>query len=390
MGSWLIALVAIAAIVAVVVLVRRGQRGAQRVSADSTTQVAALRLADGPTTAAAVSPATLSSSGELEPTSAVVTAENPTITQEGLNVRAETLRALREIAFNTPLAASDLAAPATDPVSAAVAATLANIVEKPNYAPRRPMQLPKLMQAINDETSSRTALAQIIAGDPALAGNLLRLANSPFYRHNPEPIESLDRAVAMLGTEGLRSMIAAALLQPVFRASGGSFAHFGEVTWEHSLFAANAAENYAAVAESSDPFAAQLLALILGLANLVVFSVAQDEFLARQRKPDATSLAVLIDAHSVGVARQIAASWELSGRIDTALGEQTGAQAASRSPAGSPLGRALEFGEFVGALAVLRQRGAIDDQAASTVLRLVPAPPGTAERIWARLGFKPG
>ena len=90
------------------------------------------------------------------------------------------------------------------------------------------MQLPKLLQAINDETASRGALSQIIAGDPALAGNLLRLANSPFYRHSPEPIESLDRAVAMLGIEGLRSMIAAALMQPVFRISGGGFAQFGD------------------------------------------------------------------------------------------------------------------------------------------------------------------
>ncbi|HEY3808719.1 MAG TPA: HDOD domain-containing protein [Steroidobacteraceae bacterium] len=390
MSLWLIAFFAIAAILVAIMLIRRGRRGANRISADSTTQVAALRLGDGPTTAAAaVNPGTLSSTGELEPTSAIATAENPTITQEGLNVRAETLRALREIAFNTPLVAADPPTPAIAELSAAVAATLTNIVEKPNYAPRRPMQLPKLMQAINDETSSRSALAQIIAGDPALAGNLLRLANSPYYRHSPEPIESLDRAVAMLGTEGLRSMIAAALLQPVFRVSGGSFAHFGEVTWEHSLYAANAAENYAALAESADPFAAQLLALILGLATLVVFSVAQDAFLARQRKPEATTLAALIDAHSVGVARQIAASWELSGRIDTALGEQTGAQAASRSPAGSPLGRALEFGEFIGALAVLRQRGAVDVQAADTVLRFVPAPTATVERIWARLGFRP-
>ena len=44
-----------------------------------------------------------------------------------------------------------------------------------------------------------------------------------------------------------------------------------------------------------DPFAAQLLALILGLATIVVFSVAQDAFLARQRKPDAATIAALID-----------------------------------------------------------------------------------------------
>jgi HD-like signal output (HDOD) protein len=302
-----------------------------------------------------------------------------------LSVRAETIRSMREIAFGTQLPPVAFQIKPGDEFAASVAATLTNIVDKPNYAPRRPMQLPKLLQAINDETASRGALSQIIAGDPALAGNLLRLANSPFYRHSPEPIESLDRAVAMLGIEGLRSMIAAALMQPVFRISGGGFAQFGDVTWEHSLFAANAAETHASMVDSADPFAAQLLALIQGLATIVVFTVARDAFLAHQRKPDAAYISALIDAYAVGVARQVAASWELSERIDTALAEQL----APQTPPRSPLGRALQFGTFIGALAVLRSRGAINDEVALEVLKSAGPASNAAERVWTRLGFMP-
>jgi len=122
---------------------------------------------------------------------------------------------------------------------------------------------------------------------------------------------------------------------------------------------------------------------------MVVFTVAQDAFLARQRKPDAATIAALIDSHAVGVARQIAASWELSERIDTALAEQVGVQAVPGSVAGSALGRALQFGEFVGALAVLRTRNALDDQAAAAALQFVPGPAAMTERIWSRLGFIP-
>jgi HD-like signal output (HDOD) protein len=264
---------------------------------------------------------------------------------------------------------------------------LGSIADKPNYAPRRPMQLPKLMHAINDESASRRAFSQIIAGDPALAGNLLRLANSPFYRHSPDPIESLDRAVDMLGTEGLRSMIAAALLQPVFRISGGGFAHFGEIAWEHSLYAAAAAEGHAALVEDSDAFAAQLLSLIMGLATIVVFSVAQDAFLARQKAPEAAVLSVLIDTYAVSVARQIAASWELSERIDTALAEQLAPPSAPESP----LGRSLQFGEFIGALAVLRvpRRDRRCDRSGRCCNPPTHRASGTSERIWARLGLTP-
>jgi HD-like signal output (HDOD) protein len=300
-----------------------------------------------------------------------------------LTVRADTIRSMREIAFGTSLPPEAFQIKPGDEFAASVAATLINIVDQPNYAPRRPMQLPKLLQAINDENASRGALSQIIAGDPALAGNLLRLANSPFYRHSPDPIESLDRAVAMLGIEGLRSMIAAALMQPVFRISGGGFAQFGDVTWEHSLFAANAAETHASMVDSADPFAAQLLALILGLATIVVFSVARDAFLSRQRKPDAAYISALIDAHAIGVARQVAASWELSERIDTALAEQLAPQTTPRSP----LGRALQFGIFIGALAVLRGRGAINNEVASEVLKSAGPATNAAERVWTRLGF---
>jgi len=267
-------------------------------------------------------------------------------------------------------------------ITAAIRQTLLGIADRPNYAPRRPLLLPKLMQAMNDDEVSRRELARIIGTDPALAGNLLRLANSPFYRLQPDPVESLDRAIALLGLEGMRSLIATALLQPVFRISGGMFLQFGEVTWEHTLYSSAAAEAHAAVLENSDPFAAQLLALLLGLATIVVFRVATDEFLARQVRPNPAALAALIDLESAAVARRIAASWDLSERIDTALAEQTSVGAAS--PA-SALGRSLLIGRYLGALALLHVRGGMDEEEVSATLQSAGARAATYGRIWSRL-----
>jgi len=376
MSPWLIGIIAAVVLFAgLLLLLRRGQPPGKE-PAPSNAPLAA---------AAAESQPDIESEDSADASAANGAAAPDPESAAILSVRAETIRSMREVAFGTSLPPVAFQIKPGDEFAAAVGATLTNIVEKPNYAPRRPMQLPKLLQAINDETASRGALSQIIAGDPALAGNLLRLANSPFYRHSPEPIESLDRAVAMLGIEGLRSMIAAALMQPVFRISGGGFAQFGDVTWEHSLFAANAAETHASMIDSADPFAAQLLALIQGLATIVVFSVARDAFLGRQRKPDAAYISALIDAYAIGVARQVAASWELSERIDTALAEQLAPQTAPRSP----LGRALQFGTFIGALAVLRGRGAINDEVALEVLKSAGPASKAAERVWTRLGFMP-
>ena len=103
------------------------------------------------------------------------------------------------------------------------------------YLPRRPSLLPRLMTAINSDSNSMRDMARIIGEDGTLLGGLLRLANSAYYgvrRH--KPIESLEKAVALVGTDGLRSLVATALLHPVMTGTRGSFSSFAEATWEHS------------------------------------------------------------------------------------------------------------------------------------------------------------
>ena len=288
---------------------------------------------------------------------------------------------LHELAFGVALQA-----PAGDAahreVAAAVDLMLAGPVLKPEYAPRRPLLLPKLMQAVNDESVSRRELSVLIAQDPALAGNLLRLANSSFYRVNSQPVESIDRAVALLGTSGIRSLMAAALMQPVFRTAGGEFRRFPEVTWEHTQYSSSAAEAYAAILADEDPFAAQLLALLLGLGTILTFRAAMDEYARSSVAADAATVAALIGQHAARVASRVAHSWELSARILTALEDQSSYM---RSGPATGLGQALRFGRYCGAVAVLRHSGAFDDDSALRALRAGGFGGADIERIWARL-----
>jgi hypothetical protein len=93
----------------------------------------------------------------------------------------------------------------------------AQSVHQRDYFPRRPMLLPRLMQALNDTESTRRTLVNLIVEDPALAGSVLQRANNALYRTSREPVDSLDRAVQTLGVDGLRGLMAVAILQPVFR-----------------------------------------------------------------------------------------------------------------------------------------------------------------------------
>ncbi len=266
-------------------------------------------------------------------------------------------------------------------------AALENSAAESRYAPRRPLLLPQLMHAVSDDATSRRELANVISRDPALVGNLLQLANSPFYRVNAQPVESIDRAVALLGTEGIRSLIAKALVQPVFRIGGGEFAKFPEIVWEHTFRSASAAEAHAAVIEDSDPFAAQLLALVAGLGDIVVFRVALDQYKGRPGlRPTPAVIASLLDAHRASVAHRVAASWDLSGRILAALQDQVPGLEMHEP---TSLGRSLQFGRFVGALTVLQTNGILDEDGAKAALLAGAGSGPHVERIWGRLTGQP-
>ena len=288
---------------------------------------------------------------------------------------------LHELAFGVPLRP-----PADEPahreVAAAVDLLLSGPVLKPEYAPRRPLHLPKLVQAVNDENVSRRELAVLIAQDPALAGNLLRLANSAFYRVNSQPVESIDRAVTLLGTSGIRSLMAAALLQPVFRTASGEFRHFPDITWERTQYAASAAEAYAAILADEDPFAAQLLVLLCGLGTILVFRAAMDEYLRHAVPADAATVAALIEAHAAHVASRVAHEWELSSRILTALEDQSDYMQSGNATA---LGLSLRFGRCCGAVAVLHRAQLLDDEGGKAALAASGFGGPDCERIWARL-----
>ncbi|HUI63009.1 MAG TPA: HDOD domain-containing protein, partial [Steroidobacteraceae bacterium] len=191
-------------------------------------------------------------------------------------------------------------------IAEASAAALLDAATQQRYAPRRPNMLPRLLSAANDENVSRRELTSIIARDPSLVGNLLKIANSSFYRITPEPVESVDRAVALLGTDGIRSLITAAVMQPIFRFGGADFPRFPEVAWEHTFRSASAAVPYTFFVEKADPFTAELLSLVMGLAGIVVFRVAMDQYAASPRLvPHASVIAWLLDNHCAATARRI-------------------------------------------------------------------------------------
>src|SRR5690606_32068168 len=201
--------------------------------------------------------------------------------------------------------------------------------------------LPQLTRAINDPAASAQSTAPILAQDPALAGNLLRIANSATYRRQAAPIEQLERAAAPLGTEGLRQTRMAALLQPVISTDGGVLARRAAVLWDPTLRSASIAVSQAEDASRDDLHATQLLAMLHGLGSVVVIEVLRDSWgKSGAGSPALDTLVSLLDTWSMHCARAISADWGLSARGQRALDEPGGG---SEGEATGDLGRSLRL-----------------------------------------------
>ena len=293
----------------------------------------------------------------------------------------EVFAMLRQVELG--MSVPELPARERDQQVAAALAVIGDAASERRHFPRRPNLLPQLMHAINDESTARLQLVAIIARDPALVDSLLRMANSSFYRSSAQPVESIERAVAILGSDGLRSVIATALLQPIFDAAAAQdFPRFAPLVWEHALRSAQAALVHAAVAERTEPFAGELLSLISGMAEIVLFRAARAQCAtAAGSVPSAAALiAELLRVHAGVLAQRIATDWQLSEAARGALGEQNGP-----APASTPLGRSLRFGRLAGALAVLHANGAIDAAAVRSSLPESQLPAAHAEILLGKL-----
>lgn len=226
------------------------------------------------------------------------------------------------------------------PLIADARRALVRFAEDPQRLPRRPQLLPQLLSTINDDAASGRDIAGIIARDPALAANLLKLANSALYRTRGDAVESLDRAVAMVGVDGLRHLVAVALMQPVMRMEGGVFGRLPDLIWDHTQRTALIASETAAAGGREDVFAAQLLALLQGLGAIVVVQVLRDVTAQHGAGlPDAEAMARLLQRWSPRLGRAVAREWGLSERVMQALHEQLADDVAAMGP----LARALAF-----------------------------------------------
>ncbi|WMJ70065.1 HDOD domain-containing protein [Stenotrophomonas sp. 24(2023)] len=290
-------------------------------------------------------------------------------------VHAQLQQGLHALALSPRQASEDEPAGAAALEQAVVQALLARDWAS-RQLPRRPQLLPQLIQTVNDDAGSARVMAAIIGQDPVLTGNLLRIANSPAYKVHERPVESLQRAVTLVGTEGVRQIISAVLVQPVMEVQCPQFPQFSSIIWEHALLASRGAADHARAVSGGDAFAAQWLGLTQGLGTaLVMRQLTQLASAGGQEIPTALALR-LLQRWSLPVAQRVAAAWELPEPVHPALQAQ----------ASGPLAASLRFGSAAAAASLLCRHGRATQGQMLALLEQSPDVPLHALRwAWRRL-----
>jgi HD-like signal output (HDOD) protein len=266
-----------------------------------------------------------------------------------------------------------------DALLGAVAAGLEAQDWSTRHLPRRPQLLPQLIQTVNDSDASARSMASIIGQDAVLTGNLLRIANSPVYRLQAKPVDSLQRAVTLVGTDGIRQIISAVLVQPVMQLHSEAFPQFGSVVWEHALLASRAAADHARLVTHEDGFAAQWMGLTQGLGAALVMRHLMDAAHQQAVVPSPTVASALLDAWTLPVASRIAAAWELPPSVHEALLREADAT-------GGGLAASLCFARAAASASLLCRHGRISQAQALALLEQLQGTQAHAlQWIWRRL-----
>ena len=134
--------------------------------------------------------------------------------------------------------------------------------------PRKPSSLPLLMRLLRLDDVNNDDVATLLIKDPALTSQVLKTANSPFFRLNDQSVDSLDEAIRRLGLGGIKRVASAATLQPVFQAQGVSKG-LSEAVWNWALNSGASLEALSH-AQGEDAQSNYLLGLIPELAMLLV------------------------------------------------------------------------------------------------------------------------
>lgn len=133
----------------------------------------------------------------------------------------------------------------------------------------------KINELVNRADTTATQIAQVISQDPAIATRILKVANSSMYGGQRQ-IDSISRAVTLLGTKQIRDLVLTTTAAKVFDGIPNDVISV-EDFWHHSLYCALLSHELAKVSKTVNADTMFTAGLLHDIGHLVMFNRIPEE-----------------------------------------------------------------------------------------------------------------
>ncbi len=145
-------------------------------------------------------------------------------------------------------------------------------------APSPPQVLLRLLQMVDDDSTTMAKLARLVEQDPGLCTRVLTAANSPAIRHGTQ-LRSIENCLIALGTRLVRSIATCLSVQNLFDERAGTRSVDLSAFWTHSLLVAELSRSLAATSGYQRPDEAYLAGLLHDVGELILLSALGEPYL---------------------------------------------------------------------------------------------------------------
>ncbi|MCQ1060144.1 HDOD domain-containing protein [Photobacterium sp. ZSDE20] len=249
-----------------------------------------------------------------------------------------------------------------DPFSDFVACQIERLIRSPkallNELPVMPASVTTLMGELQSDEFDVEALLRVIEREPSMAADVIKLANSAFYKRSEKQVTDLKTAFLNMGSQGLIEGVVNSYMKNFTPGNNIYWRHFGEKIWNHSIQTASFSKELMKESQAQeDQATAYFVGLIRNLGKMIIFQMMVEAFkhVDPSVPPNSLALKRLMNSYSIRLTYTIAKFWEMPESVLTVIGYQE----SSRYQC-TPLGQAVFEANYLSELKYLLEEQAID------------------------------
>ncbi len=247
-----------------------------------------------------------------------------------------------------------------------------------NLVPRLSGSLPKLLMMLRDGTAVHQ-IGEQLASDPVLLASVIKIVNSPFYRIRQDDVDNINQAIVILGTRGLREVIASVTLRPILEANTivGVDESLASSLWDEAIKCATCCRALARTRRIKDEFPLYLCGLTHGVGLTAVMR-SMSMSIDPPSIPHGTKFHDAIKEIYPRMSAALIKEWEFPKASQKILREY--ARSAAKSRVASPELEILNDGIHIAHAHTLYSRGHYDQDQVKGILEITDG-----NRLWRTL-----